>query len=436
MSNKGDFLKSPAMRSFEAATGTRTTMPARSISTTGIPRTATTISASADPSFSLSSDRELAREELFILGRKSPVAKATKARPCAKPETAAGRTRAVAGCGTNSEFYQLTSLPSLFQCWNKARKNKSNTLRVLRFGADPLRHLVTIQHRLRDRNYSFGPYKTFIVREKKHRLVVCAPTKDRIVHWLLYQYMLPIWQPRFIHDTFGNLPGRGTHAAVQRMAQFARSPEAKWVLQIDISKYFYSVNHELLKKSVLRFIGDSDIRHLIIDLIDSFQTDSSFDDLFAADSMYRMTAAKGMPIGNLVSQLFANIILNGFDHWAKEVLRIKFYLRYVDDISALASSREELLAIQDLFVEYLANIGLTIHPFKIRLAPVAAGIPFLGYVVHKNHISAGSYVRSRHHYRLRQHEQQGFDNTEALASYQAMFSHTGSTIYKEKAIHV
>lgn len=430
MSNKGDILKSPAMRSSEAATGTRTTMPARSISTTGIPRTATPKLASADPSFSLSSDRELAHEELFTLGRKSPVAKATKARPCAKPETAAGRTRAVAGCGTNSEFYRLTSLPSLFQCWNKARKNKSNNLRVLRFGADPLRHLVTIQKRLRDRNYSFGPYKTFIVREKKHRLVVCAPTKDRIVHWLLYQYMLPIWQPRFINDTFGNLPGRGTHAAVQRMAQFARSPEAKWVLQLDISKYFYSVNHELLKKSVLRFIGDSDIRHLIIDLIDSFQTDSSFDDLFAADSMYRLTAAKGMPIGSLTSQLFANIFMHNFCHWAKEVLGIKFFICYVDDIAVFASSKEELLAIQALFVEYLAAMGLTIHPYKIRLALVASGVPFLGYTVYPNHISASSYVRGRFHRRLRQHEQQGFDHTEALASYQAMFSHTGSTIYR------
>jgi RNA-directed DNA polymerase len=429
MSTKGDFLKSPAMRSSEAATGTRTTMPALSISTTGIPTTGTTISASADPKISRS-DCELAHKELFILGRKSPGGSLPKARPCAKPETAAVCTCAAAGCGTNSEFYRLTSLPNLFQCWGKARKNKSNNLRVLRFGADPLRHLVTIQNRLRARQYAFGPYKTFIVREKKHRLVVCAPTKDRIVHWLLYRYMLPIWQKRFIHDTYGNLPGRGTHAAVQRMAQFARSPEAKWVLQLDISKYFYSVNHALLKQAVLRHIGDNDVRRLIIDLIDSFQTDSSFDDLFAADSMYRTTLAKGMPIGNLPSQLFANIFLNAFDHWVKEVLLVRFYLRYVDDISIFASSRAELLALQDLIVEYLAAMGLTIHPFKIRLAPTAAGVPFLGYTVWPNHISAGAYVRGRFHYRLRQHEQRGYDNTESLASYQAMFSHTGSTIYK------
>ena len=224
MNNKGDILESPAMRSSAVATGTRTTTPARSISTTTRPATPTTISASADPKLSCS-DRELAHEEQFNLGRTSPGDSFPKARPCAKPETVAGRTRAAAGCG-ESEFHRLTGLPNLFHCWEKAKKNKSQNVRVLRFGADPLRHLVTIQNRLRARQYAFGPYKTFIVREKKHRLVVCAPTKDRIVHWLLYQYMLPIWQPRFINDTFGNLPGRGTHAAVNRLAQFARSPDA------------------------------------------------------------------------------------------------------------------------------------------------------------------------------------------------------------------
>jgi len=256
--------------------------------------------------------------------------------------------------------------------------------------------------------------------------------KDRIVHWMLYQYLLPIWQPRFIHDTYGNLPGRGTHAAVQRLAQFCRSPDAAWVLQLDISKYFYSVNHAILKEHVLRFIGDTGLRHLIGNLIDSFHTDNQFNGLFADGSLYRTTVAKGMPIGNLSSQLFANIFLNEFDHWMKEELRVKFYIRYVDDLVILAASREELMAIRDLIVGYLAAIGLTIHPFKIRLAPTAAGVPFLGYVTFVNHIAAGKYVRGRYHYRLRQHEREGYDRSEALASYAAMFNHTGSTIYKKE----
>jgi RNA-directed DNA polymerase len=326
----------------------------------------------------------------------------------------------------------MTSLSSLFGYWTNAKKNKLASLRVQRFGDDPLRHLMAIQVRLRARAFEFGPYKTFIVREKKHRHVVDAPMKDRIVHWLLYEYLMPIWQPRFIADTFGNLPGRGTHAAVRRLAEFARGASSKWVLQLDISKYFYSVNHSLLKGMILRYIGDQDIRALLVNLVDSFRTGDEYDGLFATDTMYRRTPAKGMPIGSLTSQLFANIFLCAFDHWVKQTLRIKMYLRYVDDLTFLAETKEELLAISAAVVEYLATMGLTIHPFKVRLAPAAAGIPYLGYVVWPNHVSVGAYGRRRYHQRLRQHEIGGRDRTESLTSYKALFSHTGSTIHKTK----
>lgn len=321
----------------------------------------------------------------------------------------------------------LTSLPRLYQCWSKAKKNKSGSLRVQRFEQDPLRHLLAIQKRLRARTYTFGPYKTFVVREKKHRDVVDAPMKDRVVHWILYQYLLPIWTPRFIKDTYGNLVGRGTHAAVERLGEFARAAGTEWVLQLDISKYFYSINHSLLKAQALRYIGDQDVRRLIVDLIDSFRTGDAYDHLFDADSMYRTTSAKGMPIGNLSSQLFANIFLCAFDHWAKEDLGLRHYIRYVDDIVILAGSADELRVIKAKIVAKLAAMGLTIHPHKVRLAPTAAGVPFLGYVVWPHHISAGAYVRGRYIRRLREHESGTYDRTETLQAYDAMLAHTGVT---------
>lgn len=326
-----------------------------------------------------------------------------------------------------SAFYDLTTLDNLFTCWQHARSNKGGRLRIQRFAEDPLRHLITIQQRLRERRYTFGPYKTFTVREKKFRDVVDAPMKDRIVHWMLYQYLLPIWQPRFIHDTFGNLPGRGTHAAIRRLAQFARSERATWVLQLDISKYFYSVNHALLKEHMLHYIGDHELRVLMTSLVDSFQTNDGYNHLFAEATLYRQTLEKGMPIGNLTSQLFANIFLNDFDHWIKETLRVKRYVRYVDDMAILGESHEELQTLCEQITAKLASEGLTIHPRKIRLAKASAGIPFLGYVVWPNHISAGRYIRSRYHQRLRQHESGTRDRTDALRSYRAMLKHTGAT---------
>lgn len=324
-------------------------------------------------------------------------------------------------------FHDLTALDNLFACWLQARSNKGGRLRIQRFAEDPLHYLSIIQQRLRDRQYSFGPYKTFTVREKKFRDVVDAPMKDRIVHWMLYRYLLPIWQPRFIHDTFGNLPGRGTHAAIRRLAQFVRSASAVWVLQLDISKYFYSVNHALLKERVLRYLGDHELRVLLVNLIDSFQTDDSYDHLFDESTLFRQTAAKGMPIGNLTSQLFANIFLNDFDHWIKETLRVRHYIRYVDDMVILGESREELQTLCEQITAKLASEGLAIHPHKIRLAQANAGIPFLGYVVWPQHVSAGRYIRSRYHQRLRQHETGGRDRTDALRSYRAMLNFTGAT---------
>lgn len=247
-----------------------------------------------------------------------------------------------------------------------------------------------------------------------------------IVHWMLYQHLLPIWQPRFIHDTYGNLPGRGTHAAVRRLADFCRRERCTWALQLDISKYFYAVPHEQLKTRALRYIGDEEVRRLIVSLIDSFRTGDNYDTLFDVESPYRQTPAKGMPIGNLSSQLFANIYLNDFDHWVKQTLRVRHYIRYVDDMAILSESPEQLHTIRLQIVDKLADDGLIIHPHKTRIAPVAAGVPFLGYVVWPNSISAGQRLRRRYHYRLRQHEA-GQDRSEALHSYRAALAFTQSS---------
>ena len=182
-----------------------------------------------------------------------------------------------------------------------------------------------------------------------------------------------------------------------------------------------------LKARVLRYIGDHDIRQLLTSLIDSWRTDNRFDDLFHSDSAYRCTEAKGIPIGNLSSQLFANIYLSDFDHWVKEQLRLRYFIRYVDDMVCLFESREEAQTTCARITERLSADGLTVHPRKIRIAPASAGIPFLGYVVWPNHVSAGRYLRRRYLQRLRQHETGGYDRSESLESYRAMFGHTGAT---------
>lgn len=381
-----------------------------------------TTSASADPrQLNLDAGHAHGRQSL---GRNPPEAQASKARHIAQPGTVAGPSGAAAEHG--SDFLRITGIDNLWTCWQDARRGKYSA-RIQDFAADPLNYLNTIQQRLRADVYTFGPYRTFTVREKKFRDVVDAPMKDRIVHWMLYRYLLPIWEKRFIHDTFGNLPRRGTHAAVKRLVGFCRQADCTWALQIDISKYFYAIPHSPLKARVLRYIGDQRIRQLLVSLIDSWSTDTRYDHLFPEAGPYRRTQTKGMPIGNLTSQLFANIYLNDFDHWMKEDLRIKHFVRYVDDMVVLGPSLEYLQQISTAVRERLETEGLTIHPRKIRLAPTRAGIPFLGYVVWPSHVSAGQYIRHRYHQRLRQHERGIQDRSQALQSYRAMLAHSGST---------
>jgi hypothetical protein len=178
---------------------------------------------------------------------------------------------------------------------------------------------------------------------------------------------------------------------------------------------------------VLRYIGDHDLRILLASLIESYYTGDRYDDLFPASSPYHQTTDKGMPIGNLSSQLFANIYLCDFDHWVKQTLSCRRYIRYVDDMVILGRSRDELQEIAWVIADKIAEDGLVIHPRKVRLAPTAAGVPFLGYVVWPNHISAWQYIRHRYLQALRQHESGSHDRTEALRAYQAMFNFTGVT---------
>jgi hypothetical protein len=333
---------------------------------------------------------------------------------------------APAGCSMQggSNFEQLTTLSHLHWCWRKARTAKSRKTRVQRFDQDALRYLSLIKQRLRNEVFEFGPYKYFQVVEKKRRDVVDSPMKDRVVHWLIYEHLTTIWQKRFIHDSYGNIRGRGTHAAVKRAAEFARKPANKYVLSIDLSKFFYSVQHSHLKKAVLRHLGDQKIRDLVIRLIDSFVTDDRYDDIFPDDSTYRQVAQKGMPLGNLTSQLFCNILLNDFDHWVKEKLAVQHYIRYVDDMLFFGENKADLWALSVTLVEYLDSIGLIVNPRKTSILPVSHGIPFLGYIIWPNHVSTGWRIRNGYAAAMRSPH---LINNARVEAYRTSFRSTGAS---------
>ena len=323
-----------------------------------------------------------------------------------------------------SDFEKLTGLSHLNWCWGKARKAKAKKARVQRFDRDALRYLSMIQQRLRNGDYEFGPYRYFQVIEKKRRDVVDSPMKDRVVHWVVYEHLTSIWQKRFIQDSYGNIRGRGTHAAVRRAAEFARKPANKYVLSIDLSKFFFSVQHSHLKRAVLRHLGDQKMRDMTVRLIDSFITDNRYDNLFPENSTYLQEPQKGMPLGNLTSQLFCNILLNDFDHWVKEELRVKGYIRYVDDMIFYGDSKESLWELARVLLSQLDSIGLIVNPKKMNISPIAKGFPFLGYVIWPNHVSAGWRIRKGYASALKTPH---LAQNAKVEAYRACFRYTGAS---------
>lgn len=323
-------------------------------------------------------------------------------------------------------FNELTTFDNLYSCWGKVKSGKNTKQGIDKFEASLFENLLEIQSKLRMMAYNFGPYHHFKVREKgKERDVVNASLKDKVVHWVLYRHLKTTWEKKFIGDSFGNIEGRGTHKAVLRFASFVRKPTNGYALKIDLSKYFYSIPHDELKQILFSNETNPRIVETLNLLIDSYITDTRYDMLFSENSPYRLTKNKGIPIGNLTSQIFANIFLTNFDSWIKHQLHVKYYIRYVDDIVILHGDKRSLSRLFEKINDHLLSLKITTNPKKVSIRKTTSGIPWLGYIVWPNHISAGQHLRSRYHKCL--HESAFKDKTQALISYKGAFAWTGAT---------
>ncbi len=183
---------------------------------------------------------------------------------------------------------------------------------------------------------------------------------------------LPIFERTFIHDSYANQTGYDSHRGLQRFTRFARS--SRYVLQCDIRKYFPSIDHTILWEAVARVVGDRDVLRLVAQVLAT-----------RGDGGLLWPSGKGIPIGNQTSQFFANVYLDRFDHWMKETLRRRFYLRYVDDFLVLGESAREMAEVREAVGERLAALELQLHPVKQRIFPVTEGCDFVGYRIFPGH---------------------------------------------------
>ncbi len=301
-------------------------------------------------------------------------------------------------------FDDIISFENLLRAAEKAQKGKRFTPATAQFNHRLESELLQLQEELQTQTYRPGRYKEFYINDPKRRMISAAPYRDRVVHHALCNVIEPIFERTFIHDSYACRKGKGTHAAANRLQQFMQSN--RYALKCDVRQYFPSIDHSILLDAIARKIKCPRTLWLVETIIahsSSLAPCGRQDTVyFADDDLFTPhTRRKGIPIGNQTSQFFANVYLNGFDHWMKEfpvgatlcgspeTLGLaethRPYLRYVDDFVVLGDDKRRLHEVKEQVGEYLVSLRLRLHPTKCQVSLVRDGIEFLGYRVFPTH---------------------------------------------------
>jgi retron-type reverse transcriptase len=290
----------------------------------------------------------------------------------------------------NNLYEQIYNFDNLHLAYLKARKNKRYKKEVLEFSSNLEERLIGLQNELIWQTYKPGRYREFYVHDPKTRLILSLPFRDRVIHQALYNVVEPIFESTFISDSFACRKNKGTLAGVKRNEKFLLKELNKnkevFCLKMDIRKYFYNIDHEVLKNLIRKKIRCKRTLGLIDVIIDS-------------------TENPGIPVGNLTSQLFANIYLNEVDHFIKEKLRAKYFVRYMDDMIILHNDKYQLWKWLSEIRGFLKTLRLELNE-KTSVFNSRKGIDFLGYrqfsnyrilrkrIIKKNYRKFNKFIKS------------------------------------------
>ena len=280
-------------------------------------------------------------------------------------------------------YAQLCSWDNLLLAYRKAAKGKRGLAPAAAFEYHLEDNLVALREELAHRSYQPGRYASFHIHEPKRRLISAAPFRDRVVHHALCNVIEPLFERGFVHDSYANRVGKGTPRALDRCQQFAR--QHPYVLQCDVRQFFPSIDHAILRGILARNIADPDVMWLVDRILDSgigVLSDEYKMTWFPGDDLWAANRPRGLPIGNLASQFWANCYLSPLDHYVQRALRCRAYLRYVDDFLLFADCKQQLWEWRRAIVERLARLRLSLHAEQAQVRPVSEGIPFLGFVVY------------------------------------------------------
>lgn len=261
---------------------------------------------------------------------------------------------------------------NMLEAHYRAKVNKTNKHELLLFEMDLENNIANLIRQIKQGKYHVGKYRDFVIYEPKERLIRALPYRDRIIHqWYVYEFIKPYILPRLISDTYACIDDRGTHKAVEKVQKYMRimkrNYDEYYILKCDVKKFFYSIDKRILFDIMKKYISD---KHLL-----------DFTKLIIFDE----TDNIGIPIGNYTSQFFANIYLNELDQYVKNVLKVKYYVRYMDDFVCLAQSKEEAKYLKnhiELFLNEKLNLSFN---EKSRYYPNKMGVDFCGYRIFETH---------------------------------------------------
>lgn len=330
------------------------------------------------------------------------------------------RNLKLSGGGLNScdLFSEIISFENLFLSWKEFKKGKTKKKDVLEFTKNFRRNLYDLHAELKCRTYKHSDYFSFYIKDPKLRHIHKATVKDRILHHAIFRILYPIFDKSFIFDSYSCRLGKGTHKAVNRLEKFARKVSKNnscncFILKCDVKKYFDSISHDILIKLVNKKVTDENTIWLVSKIVESYAT----------------LPDNGIPLGNITSQLFANIYLNELDKFIKHKLKIKYYIRYCDDFLILDKNRECLGSfVREIRIFLEKNLKLQLHEKKIIIRKFRQGVDFLGYVCFPNHRILRKKTKNR---MFRKIERETI-SYQTLQSYFGVLSHCNS--YKLKNV--
>jgi retron-type reverse transcriptase len=280
----------------------------------------------------------------------------------------------------------LVTFENLHAAYRKAAKGKRGQPEVASFEYVLEENLFQLQQALSDQTYQPGAYYSFYIYDPKHRLISAAPFADRVVHHALCNIIEPLFERTFIGDSYANRIGKGTHKALDKAQAWAK--QYPNVLQCDIRKFFPSVDHAILASILARKIADPQVLWLCNQILTSgvgVLSDEYEMVYFPGDDLFAAARPRGLPIGNLTSQFWANVYLNELDQFVKRTLQVGPYLRYVDDFLLFSENKAQLWAWKAAIRQFLVGLRLTIHEKRSTVYPVTNGIPFLGFHLYPTH---------------------------------------------------